>query len=167
MDNQLERDILRILNETADKIRANMQAKGVNASGRTSASIHTEQRGSSFVLVGGGYGAAPIPTLESGRRAGKVPAGFYQIIIQWTKDKGLPFPSETERNTFAYFVARKIARYGSERHRDPSKRLDIYSTAVTEAKAELQAVFAASARRTIAASLQGFGVKTLRGAFTQ
>lgn len=167
MANTLSDEIMRVLNDTGAQIRANMEREGLNASGHTSASIHTRNEGTQFLLVGGGEGAAPIPTLELGRRAGKVPAGFYGIILDWTREKGLQFPDETERKTFAYFLSRKIAREGSERYRDPSKRKDVYSTAVTDAKAEIANVVRTYARNTIVAALGGMQVRSLRGAFTK
>lgn len=167
MANTLTDDILRILNETGAEIRENMEREGVNASGRTSASIHTRVEGTDFLLVGGGEGAAPIPTLEMGRREGKVPAGFYNIIVQWTRDKGLSFASESERRTFAYFVSRKIGNEGSQRYRDPSKRKDIYSTATEKAKEKIKNVMRTTVQGTIAEALGNVRVRSLRGAFTR
>lgn len=165
MANTLEADILKVLNETGAQIRSNMQREGVNASGRTSASIHTRVSGTHLQLVGGGEGAAPIPTLELGRRDGKVPAGFYGMILQWSYDKGLNFESDAERRTFAYFVSRKIAAEGSQRYRDPSKRKDIYSTAVEQATEKIRQIARANVRNTIAAAVGRVQTKSLRGAF--
>lgn len=167
MANALSDEIMRVLDETGAEIRANMEREGLNASGRTSASIHTRNEGTRLLLVGGGNGSAPIPTLELGRRPGKVPAGFYGIILEWTREKGLQFPDETERKTFAYFLSRKIAREGSERYREPSKRKDVYSTAVENAKRKITDIVRANARGTIVAALGGVQTKSLRGAFTK
>ena len=98
MANTLEADIIRILTDTRDKIRANMDAQKVNASGRTSASIRVEPYEGGVKLVGGtdsdrkieDYPAilgtldvsdtAPIPTLEVGRVGGN--------IREWSREKG-------------------------------------------------------------------------------
>lgn len=176
MANTLEADIIRILNETKDQIRANMQSRGVNASGRTSASIRVEQYDGGVRLVGGldarhdiqdspniyGSDTAPIPTLEFGRVGGKVPKGFYYIIRQWTKEKGLQFADEQERNTFAYFVARKIAREGTKR---AYNNQDIYSTPTQIAKERINDLLQASLSNTIRAAIGGGKVTTLKGAF--
>ena len=180
MANTLEADIIRILSETRDKIRANMDAQKVNASGRTSASIRVEPYEGGVKLVGGtdsdhkieDYPAilgtldasdtAPIPTLEVGRVGGNVPRGFYYIIREWSRVKGLNFSSESERSTFAYFVARKIARSGTKRSTAP---LDIYSTPVDEAKAKINEILRESLSRTVRAALGGSSVKGLKGAF--
>ena len=180
MANTLEADIIRILSDTRDKIRANMESQKVNASGRTSASIRVEPYEGGVKLVGGtdsdhkieDYPAilgtldasdtAPIPTLEVGRVGGKVPRGFYYIIREWSREKGLSFSSESERGTFAYFVARKIARSGTKRSTDP---LDIYSTPVEEAKVKINEILRESLSRTVRAALGGYSVKGLKGAF--
>ena len=180
MANTLEADIIRILSETRDKIRANMDAQKVNASGRTSASIRVEPYEGGVKLVGGtdsdhkieDYPAilgtldasdtAPIPTLEVGRVGGNVPRGFYYIIREWSREKGLNFSNERERGTFAYFVARKIARSGTKRSTAP---LDIYSTPVDEAKAKINEILRESLSRTVRAALGVSSVKGLKGAF--
>lgn len=118
-------------------IQAQMQAKRINASGRTSASLHVEMYDGGVRLVGGGQGTAPFPTLEIGREGGAVPQGFYYILKQWSRDKGIQFAKESERSTFAYFLARKIAREGTARHKSPD---DIYSTVVTQAVANINEV---------------------------
>lgn len=180
MANTLEADIIRILTDTRDKIRANMDVQKVNASGRTSASIRVEPYDGGVKLVGGyntthkieDYPAimgtldasdtAPIPTLEVGRVGGNVPRGFYYIIREWSREKGLNFSSESQRGTFAYFVARKIARSGTKRSTAP---LDIYSTPVEEAKSKINEILLESLSRTVRAALGGSSVKGLKGAF--
>lgn len=126
----IKQEIITLLARARDGIRANMDAKKINASGRTSASLRIEEYDGGIRLVGGGEGAAPIPTLEIGHEGGNVPRGFYYIIKQWTRDKGLAFASESERSTFAYFLSRKIEREGTLRSKDP---VDVYSSVTTEA----------------------------------
>lgn len=166
MENELETEILRILEETREEIRTNMQMQGINASGRTSKSLRTVKSANGYALVGGGDGAAPIPTLEFGRREGKVPTGFYYIIKQWTRDKGMNFQTETERGTFAYFVARKIAAQGSSKFRNPNKRTDVYSTAAKTCAGKIATLANAYVARTIKGAFEGVSVGALRGAFT-
>ena len=181
MANTLEADIIRVLTETRDQIRANMDAKKVNASGRTSASIRVEPYEGGVKLGGGtdsthkiedyprilgtldATDTAPIPTLEVGRVGGDVPKGFYYIIREWSREKGLQFASESERGTFAYFLARKIARQGTKRHDAP---VNIYSEPVNTAKAAILQLFQDNVSRTVRAALGGGGVKGLAGAFT-
>lgn len=126
----LDQSILQILTNTQTKIRANMQAAGINASGRTSASIQVRKTADGYALVGGGGKAAPLQTLEIGRPPGKIPYNFAEILKEWANAKGLDI------NPWA--VAMTIKHYGTERWRDPSKRRDIYSTPSRQAAEELQ-----------------------------
>lgn len=178
MANTLEQDIIKVLTETRDEIKRNMEARKVNASGRTSESLRVEQYDGGVRLVGGyagthtidnspsiyGSDTAPIPTLEVGREGGKVPKGFYYIIREWSKEKGLRFSSESERNTFAYFVSKKIAREGTQRH---NINLDVYSTPVMNARTKIEYIISKSLANTLRAALGGVAVSSLRGAFTE
>lgn len=148
----LESEIVRILEQTKTDIRNQMAAKGVNASGRTSKSLHVKRTKQSLQLVGGGTNAAPFPTLEIGRPGGNVPQGFYYIIKQWTRDKGLSFSTESERGTFAYFVARKIADEGTRRHK---AHLDVYSTISKNAVASIHSVVSDSVNKSIYKAIHG------------
>lgn len=174
MENSIIEQITDVLVQTRDEIRANMDAKKINASGRTSASLRVERRGNKIVLVGGNsqthtvhgdiYGSdtAPIPTLEVGREGGKVPRGFYYIIREWSREKGLSFANESERNTFAFFVARKIAREGTKRHLLPA---DVYSTPVQKAKERIEKIANENVRKTIRDAIGGIKVSTIATAF--
>lgn len=131
-------NIASILSQARDEIRANMQAQNINASGRTSAALQVVQRGTKIELIKAEGQNAPFQTLQYGRAGGKVPAGFYYIIKQWTRDKGLSFDTETERGTFAYFTARKIAREGTKRHETPNEQ--VYSEPIKKATEEVAKV---------------------------
>lgn len=144
---ELRTEIYKILEAARDDIRGNMAAAGINASGRTSASIHVRDTADGVQLVGGGENAAPVPTLEVGRPGGKVPRGFYYIIKEWSKAKGIQFEKESERSTFAYFVAKKIAREGTQRNKE---NVDVYSTPVKKAVGSINEVVGRFARTEIA-----------------
>lgn len=183
MANDLEAQIIAILTQARDEMRANMQAQRINASGRTSASLRVEKYTQGLRLVGGTNGThavqdapsllgieaadtAPIPTLEFGRAGGgnpPVPRGFYYIIREWTRAKGINFASESERGTFAYFLARKIAREGTKRNQMPA---DVYSTPVMNAKERIDKAVKSSVQNTLRAALAGMRVENLQGAFT-
>lgn len=62
--------------------------------------------------------------LEDGRRLGKVPKGFSDIIYEWSKQRGISFTSEKERRRFAFLTARKIANEGTEQYKSAT-RIDI------------------------------------------
>lgn len=131
MADNVSNTIAGILTQARDEIRANMQTQNINASGRTSAALQVRQNGSRIELVKVAGENAPFQTLQYGRGAGRVPVGFYNIIKQWTRDKGLSFANETERGTFAYFVSRKIAREGTRRHDTPNTQ--VYSEPIKKA----------------------------------
>lgn len=167
---ELETEIVRILQDAAAQIQANMAAQGVNASGRTSASIHVREYDGGFQLVGGHEGdhtidtvrggsmvvrdTAPISTLEVGRQGGKIPNGFYHILRQWSKDKGINFDTERERSTFAYFLSKKIAREGTDRH---TANIDVYTTPTEQAIERIKAAAAAEVSRQVRAAIGGLG----------
>lgn len=129
-----------ILQEELEALRLNIISNhtraGQKASGRTAASLHVEVSEDGGVL----YGRKPFGTLETGRKAGRVPQNFQQIIIKWMADKGIkpaPIPYLTNRPhkytpeqrgvlRMSYFVAKKIRETGTKLFRDGG-RADIYS----------------------------------------
>ena len=110
------------LNALRQKIIDNHLRAGQKASGRTIQSLHVDVDDDGGTL----FGRKAFGTLETGRRGGKVPKGFYHIILQWVKDKGI---NVEKPKTFAYFVARKIAREGTKLYRQGG-RDDIYSNEI-------------------------------------
>lgn len=119
-------DAKRIINEELLSLRQriidNHLRAGQKASGRTIQSLRVEATEDEGIL----FGRKAFGTLETGRRGGRVPAGFYHIILQWVKDKGIQVEKP---KTFAYFVARKIAREGTSLYRRGGRE-DIYSSEI-------------------------------------
>jgi len=68
-----------------DRIAANIVSTKQNASGRTIQSLEVIETESGAQL----WGRSPFGTLETGRKPGKVPNNFRDIILQWMKDKGI------------------------------------------------------------------------------
>lgn len=110
------------LEDLKKRIIVNHERAGQVASGRTRASLRVEVSEESGAL----WGRSPFGTLETGRKPGKVPKGFYHIILQWVKDKGIKVDNP---KTFAYFVSQKIAKEGTELFRSGG-RADIYSNEI-------------------------------------
>lgn len=106
------------------KVIENQKNSGQVASGRTIASMKVEVTEDGGVL----WGRSPFGTLETGRKPGKVPAGFWKIIRQWMDDKGIRVQKP---DSFAYLVARKIANEGTQLFRNGG-RDDIYSPEVKD-----------------------------------
>lgn len=164
------------LNRLIDEIRENLERTDQVVTGRTSDSLELVKVGEARWQVKGIF---PFPRVETGRKGGRVPAGFRFIIRQWAIDKGLFDEGEKELDSFAYFVARKIAREGTWLHRnrsndavgyDPStddgtqnfggvayngEKADVYSSATRSAVADILAAFAheASNYNLVAANL--------------
>ena len=103
-----------------ERIIANHLSAGQKASGRTIASLKIVMDDTSGSLLG----RKAFGTLETGRKAGKVPQGFYKIILQWALDKGITVDGSIK--TFAYFVAKKIASEGTGLFKSGGRK-DIYS----------------------------------------
>lgn len=131
-----------ILERCKTEIQASMEQEGVNASGRTSRSLQVERYEGGVRLVSRGQNIAPFETLQYGRKEGKVPKGFYEIIKQWSIDKGITFATNSERGTFAYFLSRKIAREGTARFKQPNEQ--VYTPAVSEAVKAIRATIGAN-----------------------
>ena len=148
----LHDEILAVLAQAKAEMQANMDANNENASGRTRRGFRVEEYNGGMRLVlaheefaqveckpkGTGsvqVGVAPLQSLEIGRGAGAVPKGFYYIIKQWTRDKGLSFGKESERQTFAYFVAKKIAKQGTHRNAQPAM---VFSVPINKAQTQIR-----------------------------
>lgn len=114
-----------------DVIAANMQAHGLNASGKTSKSLEIVQNGTALM------GRSFFAVLETGRKAGKVPKNFRQIIEKWATDKGLTFETPAKLRSFSYLVARKIAAEGTKQYRT-GRRTDVFTDAINETVISIQ-----------------------------
>lgn len=120
--------LLSALSSAKEQIQRNLADTGTNASGKTSQSLAVAVTDSSGVLSG----RFAFGTVETGRKEGKVPSGFHDIIYQWMQDKGVHAEARGRRSqesadmSMAYLIARKIAREGSKLYREGGRK-DIYS----------------------------------------
>ncbi len=138
--------LYRALNEAKVRIQQNLETTGTNASGKTSRSLEVVVDNTSGTL----FGRQAFGTVETGRRAGRVPYGFTEIIYQWMQDKGVHAKVEGRRSqrsadmSMAYHIAKKIEHEGSKLYRDGG-RLDIYSNvlpvAIEQVKRETTNVY--------------------------
>lgn len=124
---EVQNIIFEELEDLRKRIISNIDSTGRKASGRTSGSMHTDISENRGIL----FGRMAFGTLETGRKPGKVPAGFYRIIKQWVIDKGISFDSQSERNSFAYLVSRKIVREGTQLYRRGADT-DVYTAEIPE-----------------------------------
>ena len=135
--------VSQILTEELGTLKAtiinNIRTTGQWASGKTAASMQVYVSGSVGELVG----RRAFGTLETGRRGGRVPRNFHNIIYDWMMAKGVhaePMPYKTSRphkyteqergdRTMAYFIAKTIRREGTRLYRNGG-RDDVYSRAI-------------------------------------
>ncbi len=135
-----DEDLTRVITDRLERLRADIVAeitnKRITASGRTQNSLQVEQYNGGVRLVANAGNRAPIPTLEIGRPGGKVPRNFTDIIVEWSRAKGLAWGNDIQRRRIAGAVAwGKIRRVGTDRHLRPE---NVYSTLVQEAVQDLR-----------------------------
>lgn len=142
--------IFKVLENVKKQIVSNIQSEKITASGRTEKALKVVERGGSILLIKEAGDNAPMSTLEVGRPSGKVPKTINQIIMQWIEDKGInvtiiPYKTdrphkytEEERSKMvaAGAIAHKIAKEGTERHKNP--KANIYSNVVKDAVKEIR-----------------------------
>ena len=126
-----------ILQNNIEKLKDNIISRhiaaGQVASGRTKAGFEIKML---TPLHGQLWGYSYSGVLEKGRKAGKTPKEFREIIERWAIAKGITFSSEADRSRFAYFVAQKIRREGTKLYRSGGS-IDIFSSAIEEMKETL------------------------------
>ena len=128
-----------------ERIIANHIRAGQRASGKTERSLRVEVTDIQGTL----FGRQAFGTLETGRRPGRVPYKFNEIIRQWILDKGIaitdiPYkrkeserwrpkytPRERGLRAMAGAIAYKIREEGTSLYREGG-RADIYSPEVKE-----------------------------------
>jgi hypothetical protein len=71
----------------------------------------------------GGY--SYVGVLETGRKPGKVPVYFKEIIKRWIVAKGLQYQDDKALNRMASSIAWVIHKEGTKLHRD-GRRVDIF-----------------------------------------
>ena len=145
----IDDSIVKVLEETKEKIQYNLEAKNINATGRTSLSFRVLRREKKILLVAGGdsqaWGGrtAPVESLEVGRGPGGDYKQLRPIIVRWSIAKGIKLSGanaseeESHRWAFATIVAKNIVARGTRRH---SKHEDVYSSELEEAKNKLRSV---------------------------
>lgn len=135
-------ETLKIVDE---RIKANIDSHGRTASGQTAKSMAIEDLPMGGRLVGSGSFLA----MERGRKGGRVPFRFRDIILQWIKDKGIQVAvtpakraskySDLERaqRSAAGAIAYTIMTKGTRLHRTGGFD-DIYTTVIAEEVTKLR-----------------------------
>lgn len=131
--------IVAILEKAREDIVAQMRKNGQYVTGKTASGIKCY--GVQTATHINAYMEAPISllTLETGRRAGKIPYGFQSILFKWSIDKHMQFKTVTARKSFAWYTARKIASEGSWIYRQ-GFRVDVYTSILRKATHDIEAL---------------------------
>lgn len=141
----IKKTIVVSLDWLQSRIIENHIAANQKASGRTIRSLMIEETDSGARLKGRSY----FSTLETGRKEGKVPRKFQEIIQQWIIDKGIPVtpipykrqpsdkwqPKYTAEQrglmSFASAIAHNIATEGTSLYRQGGNK-DIFTEPTQE-----------------------------------
>lgn len=123
-----------------DRIKVEMHNQGLDASGRLSDSLEytitDTQDGTHIQILAAPY----FLYAEKGRKSGKIPFRFGDILAQWVEDKGVAVPSQfKDARQFGYAIASTIKKYGSKRYRE-NKPLDVVSAALNEYRPKLNEI---------------------------
>lgn len=124
-------------NAFVNRIRVEMHNQGINASGNLSNSLEytitDDADGTHIQVLADPY----FFYAEKGRKAGKVPYRFGDILAQWVEDKGVAVPSQfKDARQFGYAIASNIRRYGSKRFRE-NNPVDVVGSALDEMRPKL------------------------------
>lgn len=129
--------IQEILNIELSRLKTDIATRseqaGQRATGKTIASVSVENVSESGgQLLGNDY----IGVLATGRKGGKVPYDFIDILKRWATAKGITFSDERQFNTWAYFVKKKIQKEGTVLYRSGVTK-DIFDTPIADFQTRL------------------------------
>lgn len=130
IDNTVLMQLRRLMGSYKLAIKSNMKRYGKWTTGRTWSSIipYADLDASGKLSVGleAPNNSMLVKLQETGRKPGKVPSNFEDIIYQWSIDKGIQFSSDKERKQFAKAVKWKTINEGSVQFRNGTN-YDIYT----------------------------------------
>lgn len=104
------------------ELRVELHNQNIDASGNLSASLEYEVDGDHVRILADDY----FEYAEVGRRAGKVPYHFADILERWIRDKGVIRPASFRSDrSFAFAIAYNIKHFGSTRYRGDRPKVDL------------------------------------------
>jgi hypothetical protein len=171
MDNILSKRLIAICEEALERVREeiarNIDEHGLTASGATAASMRVVTNAAGATL----YGRRYFGVLETGRRPGRVPVNFVDIIKRWMLDKGIPAdpmpytrlpsarwkpkytPAERGFNNKAARIAYSIRERGTRLYRDGGNPV-IFTPPVRAIIAETRETLLLAVRENIIENLE-------------
>lgn len=128
-----------ILREELDQLRSDIifrhEQAGQVASGKTREALEVQLPDQTTgQLIGFAYSGV----LERGRKPGRVPRDFIDILKRWAAAKNISFSNEKQFNIWANAVKWKIIREGTKLYRS-GRNEDIFSTPYEELNTRLSA----------------------------
>lgn len=109
MSDYIVRDLLeKTMKNIKTGIEQNMRRKRRNASGRSVGSLRYTIDGDLHAQL---EGSKSFIWMERGRKKGKIPTGFWRIILQWIEDKGIS--TTDDEHDAAYMIAQHIKTNGT------------------------------------------------------
>ena len=148
MEQQIGDILSKELEQLKEDIIRRHEEAGQVASGRTRAAFEVKVSDSSGQLLGNSYAGV----LERGRRGGKVPYDFKDILLRWAEAKGIYFANNTDARRWAWFVTQKIQREGTTLYRS-GQTVDIFTTPIADFTERLSKQLAAGYRSEIINSI--------------
>lgn len=115
--------------ELKAEIKKGFAKKNINASGKASNSLRSEITPDNYKLFGAGY----IDFAEIGRGKNKnETGGLWQGIYDWLQYKkyGIDYRDDKQRRSITFAIMKTIAKKGTYKHRNPSKRTNVIPGAV-------------------------------------
>lgn len=128
IDEELDKVLKKELDTLLQDILNSHDAARQKASGKTRASFEVKLTEEGGQLWGANY----VGVLEKGRRPGKVPFDFKNILLRWAEAKGITFATPSQANTWAYFVSKKIQKEGSSLYRGETTNKTDFTGAIEE-----------------------------------
>ena len=160
--------VTQILTEELTSLKAvitnNIRAAGEWATGKTAASMQVQVTG----MMGELMGRRAFGTLETGRRPGRIPRNMRDIIYEWMQAKGIhadpmpyvrpgrhKYPTAQMRGdmSMAGAIAYTIKTRGTLLYREGGRN-DIYSQAIPEAVARINARLGGIFKATIESQIK-------------
>lgn len=117
----------RIAARLVDKIKDEIANNNLVASGNLKDSVEYKLEGNDILVLANTY----LPYAEFGRKSGKVPYNFADIIADWASRKGIT-PKKGTLKDFGWAVAMKTKKYGSARKRGAISIEDVINGPVNE-----------------------------------
>ena len=116
-----------------DDVKKRHISAGQRVTGKTIDSLKRKSIGINHqVIEGNEY----IGVLETGRKGGKIPRDFINILRNWANAKGITFENDKKATSWLKYQAWKISKFGTKQYIS-KQRIDIFTTPFEDLKKNL------------------------------